>query len=182
MRYHPYPFHVTYTDAGGSQHAVLRSDTSFHIELDAIARYFMAELSPTMMDLTRIGMALFVVDRHVRRRRAGRRGWSREIEVKIRVLKPDFWADREVFDALQEAIEFVTGDTWEFEFEKDPTRYEWSAPLLGRGAANDVSTCVPLQRWFGLGSRLGTSDSEPTRSTNTSRHSLPSTSAAQPRG
>lgn len=79
MRYQPRPFHVTYTDASGSHQAVLRSDKNLPLELDAIARRFMGELSPTMIDLMRIGTALFVVDRRVPRRRAGRRGWSREL-------------------------------------------------------------------------------------------------------
>ena len=46
MSYEPHPFHVTYTDARGSQQNVLRSGQNFRLDLDAIARYFLVESSP----------------------------------------------------------------------------------------------------------------------------------------
>jgi hypothetical protein len=165
MSYEPHPFHVTYTDARGSQQNVLRSGQNFRLGLDAIARYFLVEPSLPLMDLLRIGMAVFVVDRHVRRRQATHRRWSREIQVKIEVVRPDFWAGGEVHSALQEAADFVTGDAWDFEFEKGPTHYEWTAPLFWRGTSHESPlVCLysgGLDSAAGLGLRLREQEDRP---------------------
>ena len=110
------PFQVTYSEARRNQHGVLRLGKDFHLDFEAPRSYFIGELPPRLMDLLRISMAVFVVDRYARRNRLPSRSWRRGIKIKVEVLQPDFWVNSDVLDALREVTEFVTGDDWEFEF------------------------------------------------------------------
>jgi hypothetical protein len=79
------PFRVTYSHAPDVYPTTLRLGTDFSLESESIARYFMEELSPSLSDLLRISMAIFVVDRRVRRNQASRRSWKRDVKLKIEV-------------------------------------------------------------------------------------------------
>jgi hypothetical protein len=94
------PFWVTYADAPEFRSTDLCLGTDFFADFDRINRYFMAELSVPLADLLRIGMAIFVVDRCVRRRRVNARSWIRCIKMKVEVAHPEFWASREMLEAF----------------------------------------------------------------------------------
>jgi len=152
------PFQVTYSEARRNQQGVLRLGKDFHLDFEAPRSYFIGELPPRLMDLLRISMAVFVVDRYARRNRLPSRSWRRGIKIKVEVLQPDFWVNSDVLDALREVTEFVTGDDWEFEFVKDSPCYEWSRPLLSQVYSNDSPlVCLysgGLDSAAGLGLRL----------------------------
>jgi Queuosine biosynthesis protein QueC len=158
LRSRSYRFQVAYADALGSEQAVLRHGKDFYLNFDAVGRYFLEGLSPLLADLLRIGMAVFVVDRRVRREQAPGRSWSRAIQLKVELLRPDFRGSGELLDALEEATEFVTGDDLEFVFEKDRTNYAWTGQLLCRSATEEPPlVCLysgGLDSAAGLGARL----------------------------
>ena len=133
MKSPTHPFQVSYAEARGSQKAVLRLGQNFRLDFDAIASLLHGRtVAPSNGSLANWHGGLRC--RSARSTQAsGITGVAtREIRVKIEVIRPDFWARVEVLEALQEAIEFITGDTWEFEFNKDPTRYEWTVAASRR--------------------------------------------------
>lgn len=65
-------------------------------------------------DLVVVCGAVVLADRSVVRRRAS--GWPRDMELTIPVSAPDRWNDPAVARALVEALEYVTGDNWQFNF------------------------------------------------------------------
>jgi 7-cyano-7-deazaguanine synthase in queuosine biosynthesis len=80
--------------------------------------------------------------------------------VRVEVLNPGFWSDTEALDAVHQAVEFVSGDSWDFEFFGGPARYEWCPPLLSNVFANESPlVCLysgGLDSAAGLGLRLRT--------------------------
>ncbi len=130
MSLHDRHYRVEFSSSFASKSRTLTSGHDFRLDFDAPGRYFIGDLPPRLVDLLRIGEAIFVVDRLVRRRRGGSGSWGRALQLKVELLEPDFWSSTEVRDALQQTIEFLTDDDWEFEFLKDQARYEWSPPLL----------------------------------------------------
>jgi 7-cyano-7-deazaguanine synthase in queuosine biosynthesis len=83
------------------------------------------------VDLLRIASAVYVVDRHVKRRpKDGPKPPSRTISLKVEVLDDSLWNRQEVRDALHDAVEFMTSDFWDIEFERDPQEYKWPTRFL----------------------------------------------------
>jgi hypothetical protein len=62
-------FRVEYACGFDAKSGVLTSGRDFRLDFEAPGRYFIADLPPRLVDLLRIGEAIFVVDRLVRRRR-----------------------------------------------------------------------------------------------------------------
>ncbi len=130
-------FRVEYAGGFGAGGGVLVSGRDFWLDLKAPGRYFFADLPPRLVDLLRVGMAVYAVDRLVRRRRGPSRPWGRNLLVRVEVLDPGFWSGTEALDALRQAVDFVSGDCWDFEFLGDSARYEWRRPLLSNVFANE---------------------------------------------
>ena len=106
--------HVRISDSTSSTRSVT-SEAIFHLGL---------------FNLLRIGEAIFVVDRLIRRKGGSTRSWDRDLRVRIEVLDPSFWQSPEILLALKRAAEFVSGDFWDFEFFGGRSCYEWAKPLL----------------------------------------------------
>src|SRR4051794_11558024 len=105
-------FRVEYANGFDAKNRVLTSGRDFRLEFDPpgryfTGRYFIGDLSPRIVDLLRIGEAIFVVDRHVRRRRGPVGSWSRSLNLGIELLEPNFWSSTEVLDALQQTVVFL---------------------------------------------------------------------------
>ncbi len=88
-------------------------------------------LSAVEQDLVLLVGAIAFADRRVRRRRGS--GWRRDIQLSIPVSDPDMWSDNQTSTHLRDAITFVTGDNWEFQF-----RYGFE-PLVTRQSSIDFS-------------------------------------------
>ena len=129
MRPQDLPYSIEYIGDLDSQRGELFSGRDFRIDIDAPQRFFIGDPSPRSVDMLRIGMAVYLVDRLVRRGRGKRRPWRRNLVVKVQVLDSDFWNSPEVLDTLQDTVEFLGGDFWVFEFVP-ASRFEWSRPLL----------------------------------------------------
>ena len=149
-------FRVEYANGFDAKIRVLTSGRDFRFDFDPpsryfTGRYFIGDLPPRFARFPPIREAIFVVDRHVRRRRGPTGSWSRSLNLGIELLEPTFWSSNEVLDALQQTVEFLTGDDWDFVFFQGPARYEWSPPLLSNVFAGEFAADLSLQRGAGLG-------------------------------
>jgi 7-cyano-7-deazaguanine synthase in queuosine biosynthesis len=96
----------------------LRSGIHFRLDEDRICQALWTDLPLRARDLARIGMAVYVADRLMKRdRRRQLHGPTRDPAVVIDVHEPDFWNSHEVNDALRRAVERLSEDVWELRFE-----------------------------------------------------------------
>lgn len=117
------PFDVTFGRKGASKPETLTAGEDFRFDIDRIEDFFDGSMPSPLIDLLRIGMAVYLADRLVRRRqRQQQRHWSREITLKVGVLEPDIWNTDDIRDCLIECIEFLSDDVWDISFEQDDRR------------------------------------------------------------
>lgn len=131
-------YRIWYKAAPASQPIELSAEKNFRLDFKALEAYFLGDLTPHCVDLLRVAMAVYLVDRKVRRNKHKSPAWSRDMKVRVEVLDPSFWNSPEVLDTLRETVEFVSGDFWEFEFTKGTNPYEASAPLLTKAFASEA--------------------------------------------
>lgn len=84
------------------------------------------EPPPTVLDLWRFASAVYCADKIARRSEAAD-GWTRDISLTAAVQDPGSW--RSAVAPLTEAISFLTGDRWTFEF------VESGEPAAERGSS-----------------------------------------------
>ena len=130
-------YRVWFSDGPDRQPKELVAGKDFRLDFEAPGRFFCGDLPPRLVDLMRVAMAIYAVDRLVRRRANESRSWRRDLSVRVEVLDPDFWGSPEIHDRLQEAVEFVSGDFWDFEFTRGRSSYEGTSPLLTRAFASE---------------------------------------------
>ena len=119
------PFDITFCKYGDSKSTVFTAGEHFRFDIDRYEDFFVAALPSPVIDLLRISMAAYVVDRLVRRkRRDQQRQWSRSLVLKVGVLEPNIWNTDEIRDSLIDCLEFLTDDTWDISFEQDDRRKE----------------------------------------------------------
>jgi 7-cyano-7-deazaguanine synthase in queuosine biosynthesis len=124
------PFRIGFAGDLDSQRGELLSGRDFRLDMDALHRFFIGDPSPRFIDLLRIGMAVYIVDRLVRRGRDRSRPWRRNLQIRVDVLDADFWNNTEVGESLHETVEFLTGDFWDIRFSGQRSGSRWSKPLL----------------------------------------------------
>lgn len=90
----------------------LRRDV--RISPQALQDYCATLLSAVEHDLVVVCGTVAFTDRKVRRQRGT--GWARDLTCRIPVMSPEVWRQPDVYDSLVEALEYVTGDRWAFEF------------------------------------------------------------------
>jgi 7-cyano-7-deazaguanine synthase in queuosine biosynthesis len=71
-------------------------------------------LKPLEHDLVLVSGAVAYADRVVKRRRGS--GWSRKLKITLPVSIPKYWENQAVIGRLVDALDYVTGDHWQFEF------------------------------------------------------------------
>ncbi|NJM36318.1 MAG: hypothetical protein HC850_18305 [Rhodomicrobium sp.] len=84
------------------------------VEPQALQDYCASMLRPREHDLVVLCGSVAFADRLIRRRRGS--GWARDLELTIPVSAPDLWNSSAVRGPLLDALEYVTGDNWEFNF------------------------------------------------------------------
>ena len=91
----------------------------FRLDEDGLCRQLTSMISPRMRDLLQIAMRIYVADRLTKRNgRADLDGPSRIMPpLTVHVSDPEFWNSQTVKTLLQRAIDFVSDDCWDFEFE-----------------------------------------------------------------
>jgi len=104
-----------------------------HVRLDlsGLETFYFRALEAVEQDLILLAGAVAFADRKVTRGLGPR--WARNLLVRMPVLELARWQDRAVVDALQGALEHVTGDRWRFDF----------VPRRGDRAAQGL---LPLRR------------------------------------
>jgi len=151
-------FSLWYSSGPARQDTQLTAERDFRLNHEGLGPFFSGDVPPRLVDLLRIAMAVYIVDRRVRRGTAPARSWARELKLRVEVLDPGFWQSADVVASLRETVEYVSGDYWDFEFAKDSRRYEATAPLLTRGfAAERPLVCLysgGLDSAAGLGLRV----------------------------
>lgn len=80
-----------------------------------LAAYFFARWESVVFDLMLLAAAIEFCDKSQRRPTYG---WGRAFELRLPVHDPAAWKQRDVSDALHEALEFLTGDRWKITFIK----------------------------------------------------------------
>lgn len=114
------PFSVSFWTGDCAKVTRLRAGKDFHFDLDAVNSFCLGDLPRRLVDFLRIGSALYVVDRLVKRRsKSGPRKSARTIGLKVGVLEHMFWNSPDVKDCIHRAVEFVSDDFWNIEFERD---------------------------------------------------------------
>ncbi|GFO63157.1 7-cyano-7-deazaguanine synthase [Geomonas paludis] len=79
----------------------------------ALQSYAFARWDPLIFDVIVLAAGIEYADKVLRRPSLG---WARRIRLKIPVHSLDVWSSSTVATALQNAVEFLTGDYWTFEF------------------------------------------------------------------
>lgn len=99
----------------GQSVKVVRAKLGEHIRSNPhpIAKHSLRTLAVLSEDAAAIAESVALADRLLTRRRAER--WSRHIELTIPVCEPSAFSPQ-VVDALVDALSFLTGDDWSFNF------------------------------------------------------------------
>ncbi len=74
-------------------------------------------ITPVEQDLVIIAASVAFADRLVRRQHSN--GWSRDLLLTVPVSDPNLWSRTTLTTTLYDALEYVTGDRWEFDFVRD---------------------------------------------------------------
>lgn len=104
----------------------LRCNIGEHIEFStaSLESYFFAKWEPVAWDVLLLAAAVEFADRTKHRPSYT---WRRHFEVRVPVHSPRHWSSAKVVTALRDALEFLTGDEWQFDFvarRKDVARPE----------------------------------------------------------
>lgn len=75
--------------------------------------YATANWNPVVFDAMVVAAAVEYCDRSLRR---SVRDWARDFSVRLPVHEPERWNAPEVYNALHDALGFLTGDRWRFTF------------------------------------------------------------------
>ncbi len=86
------------------------------IEAEHIQRYCFVEGDPLQDDLAVVLSAVRMADRACNRQHG--KGWARTLNVEVPVYDLCKWQSAEVMDALTDAVRYLTGDQWHFEFKQ----------------------------------------------------------------
>lgn len=118
---------------------------------DTLAR-LTGSICPAAYDLLAISMAVTAADTFVERQQNSDDGWCRVFRVVVEVISPD--TCRSVQGQLEEALHFLSGDMWSFEFTQGAP---WMLPTTRNPILHEDSDCVSLFSG-GLDSAIGVLD------------------------
>ena len=91
----------------------------FSFSTERLESYAFAKWNPVIFDAMVVAAAVEYSDKIIKRSSIG---WARRISLRIPVHNPERWTAPNVATALQDALEFLTGDYWDFEFVRRSTR------------------------------------------------------------
>src|SRR5262249_32315653 len=106
--------------SGGWELCLHGPSANVRLQVDDIRRSLTDNEPPPLTDLMEIAVYVFAADCAVRRggpklKDMGKH-WRRKFHLVIAVRRPGMWSERERLFALRQALEFLSEDTWEFEF------------------------------------------------------------------
>ena len=92
----------------------------FRLRHDVASHDLMLDLPSRMIDLLRIASSVYFVDRISKRQRnGGPDRWPRRLSCSIEVIDAAFWNQEAVSSLVTDALQFVSGDTWDLDFTQD---------------------------------------------------------------
>ena len=109
-------------------------------------------VSTAAFDLVAISMAVTAADTFIDRRQNSDDGWCRVLHLAVEVMSPD--TCRSIQGRLEEALHFLSGDMWSFEFTQGTP---WMLPATKDPLLHQRSDCVSLFSG-GLDSAIGVLD------------------------
>jgi 7-cyano-7-deazaguanine synthase in queuosine biosynthesis len=109
---------ATYDSHARSRHGsiVCRIDHDVQLSTAHLESFCFRELKEHDKELVFLAGVIAFADRAIRRRWS--EGWRRSIHVVMPVGSPRYWQRPAVTHALQDALGFLSGDVWTFEFVK----------------------------------------------------------------
>lgn len=87
--------------------------SNFSFSTERLESYAFATWKPVIFDAMVVAAAVEYSDKLIIRPASG---WTRKISIRIPVHNPEQWAAPDVSSTLIDALEFLTGDYWDFEF------------------------------------------------------------------
>jgi 7-cyano-7-deazaguanine synthase in queuosine biosynthesis len=90
-----------------------------NLRVENLSHRVLGTIDARASDLVRIAAYVYGADQSVRRggpKDVYGTAWRRTIALSIPVVDPDFWGQRQVREALHDALNFVSDDDWEFHF------------------------------------------------------------------
>jgi hypothetical protein len=94
------PYRVYFRESHQQSQRELVAGRDFRLDEAALNDYFWASLPSRVVDLLRIAMSSYVIDRLVKRRRGFSGRWPRLLTASVEVQEPDFWNSAEIRGAL----------------------------------------------------------------------------------
>jgi 7-cyano-7-deazaguanine synthase in queuosine biosynthesis len=92
------------------------------LQLDPLTKRLVDNLDPVMADAVEIASYVFTADKLVERGSNQMRGmgadWRRNLRFMIPVRNREIWCQQEVYDALVDALSFLSEDEFTFEFKE----------------------------------------------------------------
>lgn len=110
-------FPIEFREEQTSYELSLEAERHLRCGFENISTFFARAIPPRLLDFLRIAAAVHFVDRIVPRQRRG--AATRRISFSVGVCDPDFWTASGRKDAIEEIVEFLSGDCWTFK----PTRH-----------------------------------------------------------
>ena len=98
----------------------LASNANIRLALESFYNYVAGDFQPLAIDLIRIASFVYAADTSVKRggdTDVWGENWARSLHFRIPVLEPDRWNDPKVNALLIDCLRFLTGDSYQFEFE-----------------------------------------------------------------
>jgi len=126
----PEPFRVDVRESAGSgrigwHNCIIGQHVRF--DVDGLQSYCFAAARPVVYDLILVAAVVEVCDKS---RRRPAHGWHRSFSVEIPVHERARWQDKTVSDALHDALELLTGDSWDISFRDRDAPAELPEPSL----------------------------------------------------
>ncbi|ABE43866.1 hypothetical protein [Polaromonas sp. JS666] len=90
------------------------------IKAEHIQRYCFVEGDPLQDDLAAVLSGVRMADRACNRQHS--KGWARNLNVEVPVYDLCKWQSAEVMGSLTDALRYLTGDQWHFEFKQRKER------------------------------------------------------------
>ncbi len=94
-------------------HVGFRPGYDANFSTQALESYAFAKFEPIVYDAMVLAAAVEYADRLLKRPALR---WARRFSVTLPVHDPKHWRSAPVLDSLCDALGFLTGDSWEFEF------------------------------------------------------------------
>ena len=110
---------------------VLPIGEALNLQTELLHEVCFSELRPLSEDLSILLAAIKCADRSIRRQHS--HGWGRQLSISVPVFELTTWKSGPVISALLNALDYLTGDSWQIKFvaRTGKSLVSQSGPLLG---------------------------------------------------